>query len=166
MKIGIRKFLALRSYFFFSYYGDISVLSKTTNPITVITDEDGDEAYAWIALHHLFLQMSFFTFQCGNEKEEKNLKKNLTNCQAPGLVRAPSRRKPYVNWSSPVTLVFIYRIFQLCMTNFAQSHYLKQFVSVWEATPSLPCKVGGENVIIDQASVWVIKRSQEFKREK
>ena len=96
----------------------------------------------------------------------KKFLKNLTNCQAPGLVRAASSRKPYVNWSSPVTLVFIYRIFQLCMTNFAQSHYLKQFVSVWEATPSLPCKVGGENVIIDQASVWVIKRSQEFKREK
>ena len=110
----------------------------------------------------------FYTFWWGNErgKKQKQKQKNFTNCQAPGLVRAASSRKPYVNWSSPVTLVFIYRIFQLCMTNFAQSHYLKQFVSVWEATPSTPWKVGGENVIIDLASAWVIKRSEEFKREK
>lgn len=30
--------------------------------------------------------------------------------------------------SSRVTFLFIYRISQLCMTNFAQSHYLEQFV--------------------------------------
>lgn len=30
--------------------------------------------------------------------------------------------------SSWVTFLFIYRISQLCMTNFAQSHYLEQFV--------------------------------------
>jgi len=30
--------------------------------------------------------------------------------------------------SSQVTFLFIYRISQLCMTNFAQSHYLEQFV--------------------------------------
>lgn len=95
--------------------------------------------------------------------------KNATNCQAPRLEQFPAGRhasSTYVNWSSQVTLVFIYRSFQLCMTNFAQSHYLKQFVSMWEATPSPSWKVGGENVIIHRAPAWIIKRSQEFKREK
>ena len=124
----------------------------------------------WWGLHMKSIapsvQISVFTFQCRNEKEEKNLKKKPYQLPSSWVSESSFQQEPYVNWSSPVTLVFIYRIFQLCMTNFAQSNYLKQFVSVWEATPSLLCKVGGENVIIDQASVWVIKRSQEFKREK
>lgn len=105
----------------------------------------------------------------GKQEEEGEGKKNATNCQAPRLEQFPAGRhasSTYVNWSSQVTLVFIYRSFQLCMTNFAQSHYLKQFVSMWEATPSPSWKVGGENVIIHRAPAWIIKRSQEFKREK
>lgn len=130
--------------------------------------EDGDDTSAWIALRHpsLYITFSPSDGEMRGGRKTKQKQKDFTNCQAPGLVRAASSRKPYVNWSSPVTLVFIYRIFQLCMTNFAQSHYLKQFVSMWEATPSPPWKVGGENVIIALASAWVIKWSEEFKREK
>lgn len=93
---------------------------------------------------------------------------NVTSCQAPRLEQLPAGRhasSTYVNWSSQVTLVFIYRIFQLCMTNFAQSHYLKQFVSMWEATPSPSWKVGGENVIIHCAPAWIIEVTGVQKRK-
>lgn len=116
-----------------------------------------------MSLHHPSLWTGFFTFSWGNGRGK--------TYQLPrSWVKAASSRKTclsvYVNWSSQLTSAFIYRICQLCVTNFAQSHYLKQFVSMWEATPSPSWKVSGENVIIHHASAWVIKRSQEFKREK
>ena len=37
MMMGIMKCLALRSYSFFSYYGSISILSRTSNTIIIIT---------------------------------------------------------------------------------------------------------------------------------